>query len=85
MTQPVTGVAKKKGFNMTIPVIAVIAILCLTGIYIHFFSHNAAYYIKLADTELENKNYAFAKKYYSSALEKEKNNVTALMGLGKLS
>ena len=83
MTQPVTGVAKKKGFNMTIPVIAVIAILCLAGIYIHFFSHNAAYYIKLADTELENKNYAFAKKYYSSALEKEKNNVTALMGLGK--
>jgi len=83
MVQPATGVAKKKGFNMTIPVIAVIAILCLAAIYIHFFFHNAEYYIKLADTELGNKNYSSAKKYYNSALEKEKNNVTALMGLGQ--
>ncbi|MEQ8223901.1 MAG: protein kinase, partial [Candidatus Eremiobacterota bacterium] len=83
IAQPVKGVAKKKGFNMTIPVIAVIAILCLAGIYIHFFSHDAAYYIKIADEELKLKNYASAKKYYNSALEKEKNNVTALTGLAE--
>ncbi|MEQ8169055.1 MAG: tetratricopeptide repeat protein [Candidatus Eremiobacterota bacterium] len=83
MVQPVAGEAKKKGFNMTIPVIAVIAILCLAGIYIHFFFHNAAYYIKLADTELGKKNYASAKEYYNFALKKEKNNVTALMGLAQ--
>ncbi len=83
MVQPVAGGAKKKGFNITIPVIAVIAILCLAGIYIHFFSHDAAYYIKIADAALEDKNYASAKQNYNYALEKEKNNVAALMGLGK--
>jgi serine/threonine protein kinase/tetratricopeptide (TPR) repeat protein len=73
---------KKKGFNMAVPVIFIIALLCL-AIYMNFFFYNAAYYIKLAEKELGDKNYTSAKKYYNSALKKESNNVTALTGLAE--